>query len=457
MNTWFDTAMAVRNVRILGRAVRTALMCWFVTAVGGCAAITNPVADGIPVRRLAPELLVESKDALQPIPLSQLRQPPPATYLLASGDVLGVWIEGVLGTSNQSPPVTFGEPGQSQPAIGYPIPVMEDGSLHLPYIAPVKVSGLSLTEAENAIREAYTKKKQILQPGRERILVTLQRPRHYSVLVIREESTGVATGTSGPLGTSTQIGNIKRGTGQVVELPAYQNDVLHALTKTGGLPGLDAKNEVVVLRSPTRGQQDPSAMLDELQRVRPKASAQDEGAATRIIRIPLRVHPDEETSIRPQDIILRDGDIVAIQARDNEYYYTGGLLGAREVALPRDRDVNVVQAIAQVNGPLVNGAFSQNNLSGTIQPSGIGFPSPSQVTVLRRVGGSRQVAIHVDLSQALQDPRENILIQAGDVIVLQNSMGEAFAQYFTSVFRLNGVFTLLRQRDAIITSDVNLP
>ena len=32
------------------------------------------------------------------------------------------------------------------------------------------------------------------------------------------------------------------GTGQIIDLPAYQNDVLTALARTGGLPGTDAKN-----------------------------------------------------------------------------------------------------------------------------------------------------------------------------------------------------------------------
>ncbi len=40
----------------------------------------------------------------------------------------------------------------------------------------------------------------------------------------------------------------KRGSAHVVDLPAYENDVLHALSISGGLPGYDAFNEVWVLR-----------------------------------------------------------------------------------------------------------------------------------------------------------------------------------------------------------------
>src|SRR5260221_2037845 len=75
----------------------------------GCAALSNPVANGIPVRKLPPELLGESKANLQTIPLSLLRQPRADAYKLAAGDVLGIWIEGVLGEKGQPPPVRVTE------------------------------------------------------------------------------------------------------------------------------------------------------------------------------------------------------------------------------------------------------------------------------------------------------------------------------------------------------------
>src|SRR5262245_53572787 len=65
--------------------------------LNGCAALTNPVGDGVPVRHLNPELLGKPKDVSQTLPLSLLGQPAPDVYRLAPGDVLGVWIEGVLG------------------------------------------------------------------------------------------------------------------------------------------------------------------------------------------------------------------------------------------------------------------------------------------------------------------------------------------------------------------------
>src|SRR4051794_23637131 len=70
----------------------------------GCAALTNPAAEGVPVRLVPPELLAHPKDPEVTIPLNLLGQPPALTYRLAPGDFLGVYIDGVLGERNQPIP-----------------------------------------------------------------------------------------------------------------------------------------------------------------------------------------------------------------------------------------------------------------------------------------------------------------------------------------------------------------
>src|SRR5262245_390885 len=73
--------------------------------VNGCAALTNPVVEGAPVRRLPPELLGESRQDEVTIPLTLLEQQPSDVYLLGPGDVLGIWIEDVLGDPSVPPPL----------------------------------------------------------------------------------------------------------------------------------------------------------------------------------------------------------------------------------------------------------------------------------------------------------------------------------------------------------------
>jgi hypothetical protein len=419
------------------------LLCGFLT---GCAALTNPVANGVPVRRLPPELLAVPKEGTRPLPLTLLRRKPPDTYRLGPHDVLGIWIEGVLGERNQLPPVvSYNETRNLPPAVGFPIAIRSDGTISLPYIEPVSLQGLSIEEAQKAIRTAYLK-AQILKEGRERVLVTLLRRRVEQILVFREDTAvsagagagqGIGAGTRSfgvTLAPGSTPASLRRGTGFAVDLPAYENDVLHALAQTGGLPGLDAVNEVVIQRGYFPEGSDREMLLQELH-APPPGGTTTGGEQT--IRIPLRLRPGQVPSIRPEDIILHTGDIVYIQAREAEYFYTGGLLPPGQFVVPRDYDLDVVQAIALVGGPMVSGGLNPINLSGTFVQNGIGFPNPSLVSVIRRTPGGGQVAIRVDLNRALRDPRERILVQPKDVIILQQTPTEAITQYFTAVFKFN--------------------
>src|SRR5262245_18133508 len=175
-------------------------------ASSGCSALGNPVANGVPVRRLSPELLGESRANLELIPLTSLRQKPPDAYRLGPEDVLGVWIEGIVGAAGQPPPITY-QPGATQaPGLGYPVPVRADGTLSLPLVPPIQVKGLTLEQVEKAVPDAYV--PDILNPKQARIIVTLQRPRQYQVLVIRQDAQETAVGTAQQAGA--------RGVGFVV-------------------------------------------------------------------------------------------------------------------------------------------------------------------------------------------------------------------------------------------------
>jgi protein involved in polysaccharide export with SLBB domain len=429
----------------------------------GCAALTNPIANGIPVRLLPDELLAESREGFEPIPLTTLRQPPPDKYILAAGDTLGIYVEGVLGTRETPPPVNLPETTDLPPSVGYPFPIRDDGTVSLPYVEPVQVAGMTIEQAERAVINAYLQ-REILRPEDRRILVTLMRPRHMRVLVIREDSqqrqVTLQTESLIGLGTSrTQIGGAREGTGMVLELPAYQNDVLNALTRTGGLPGLESTQEVIVQRGYWDGDSDP---MTGMHGHPSQADLMDRGEdgnenRRRIIRIPMQTRGGEPLPFRPEDIILESGDIVLVQSRDPEFYYTGGLLPADEVPLPNDYDLTVVEAVLKVRGPLLNGGLNTSNLNGAVISAGVGNPSPSLLSVLRKTPGGGQVTIRVDLNEAVRDPRENLLVQAGDVLILQETPDEALTRYFTQVFQINLFTRFLNRNDAQGSASVVLP
>ncbi len=176
-----------------------------------------------------------------------------------------------------------------------------------------------------------------------------------------------------------------------------------------------------------------------------------------MIRIPLRLRIGEKPNISPSDVILQDGDIVNVRIRHGEFFYTGGLLPARLFPLPKNRDLDIVEALTLIGAPIINGGIGFNNLTGSISASGLGSASPSLITVLRRTACGTQIPIRVSLNQAFRDPRERILIMPGDVIILQATMLEAVSNYVSTIWRFNFIGTTVRQTDLTGTSTMNVP
>src|SRR5581483_5480616 len=147
------------------RLCAAAAMLFACLAPMGCTAITNPVADGVPVRLLPPEIIGPTKTCYQTIPLNLLKQTPAELYRLDSGDVLGVYVEGYLGEKAVPLPVHVAPllqmPGQNrlEPSAGYPVRVQEDGHIALPGVPKVLVKGMTIDEARSAIRDQYLKKE----------------------------------------------------------------------------------------------------------------------------------------------------------------------------------------------------------------------------------------------------------------------------------------------------------
>ncbi len=533
--------------------------------VTGCAAF-RPVK-GVPARYVPDEFRGPSRSGKRTIDLSLLRQTPCATHRVDARDMLSIYVEGVLGKRDEQPPVFY--PAQNSdipPTVGFPLPVRDDGTVSLPLVGAIPVRGLTLVEVEDRIRQAYTVNQKILQPGHDRIFVSLQKPRTHRILVIRQEaSSDVSVSAQGTL----NIGALKRGTGKVVNLPVYKNDVLNALAETGGLPGLDAENALYIIRSGTPPQpqwpqyqtdlhdakrtviraqspgwgapsaavnphgdyrrangsgwsgpnaapastqspgglagpqltpvpdpiaaspQPPQGMWSQPQApvmpqpmqnnwtpppaampinpmppmqaapsyappqyappemIPPPADYNSIEAALapqgpinigdnlegrHIVRIPIRLGPNENADIRPQDIILEDGDILFIESRDTEVFYTGGLLGGGQYSLPRDYDLDVLGAIAIASGRNGGGgggggSRATTSIGGQSALNGDVSISASKVIVLRPLPDGTQIPIHVDLYQALKDPSERTVIQPGDYILLQYTPLEAVGAF----------------------------
>lgn len=424
------------------------------TSLTGCSALTQPI-DGVPADRLPSQFFAEPKNDLVPVDISLLTLEPPREYLIGPGDILGVYIEGVLpfnppDSPPQPPPVNFPDAESTlPPSIGYPIAVQEDGSLALPLIEPLNVDGLTLEQVRDAIRDAYID-NDILRPEKARPIVTIIQERTVNVVVVREDGGGAGGLSLNQAGTAfIRGGSDRSASGGLVKLRAYQNDILHALVETGGLPGLNAKNQVKVLRASRTNKGAREDFLAKFRAQREAAKLDPCACLPKlpedpsILKIPLRLPPGESPNLTQEQITLQEGDIVYIESRETEVYYTGGLLPGGEFPLPRDYDLDVLGAMAMA-GQGVYGSTRQS--SGGLGGLGgaVATIPPGRLFILRNTDCNGQVAIEVDLTKAINDPRSRPLVQAGDTLILQYKCEEELLNFGLGTFFTYGIQELLR-------------
>ncbi len=417
----------------------------FCIASSGCVTFSS---HAIPADRLPPELKAIEKSARVPINPALLGQRPQREHQIVPGDVIGVYIRGLLPieTTASIPMVNTQGTFQAEyypprglvatASVGLPFQVGVDGTLNLPSLGLVNVAGLTLNQASQKIASLCIE-KQVVVSGVEYVHLSLVRSNVMRVVVLREEV---------QQDMPTQIRKehyvlAKRGYAHVLDLPEGENDVLHALTASGGLPGSDACNEVWILRQEMVGeetmrriwdgaanQQDPTEFINCLQ---PIATSK---------RIPLWTYEGCPTTISPEDVVLHDGDVVLLKPRDNEFFYTGGLLPGGEIPLPRDRDVDIIEAIAIANGS----TGAPGGAPAAVFRSGAGPGNvipPSRAVIVRKVAGREQVAIRVDLNQAVRNSKQRVIIQPGDLIMLNYKPNEAFGNILLNFVSFSWIWT----------------
>ena len=457
--------MKYKNMSIK-KAFNTRSMSWLqrASSVGlallgmlsaGCSTITQPIS-GIPARRIPPQFLAQSKNNLVPLDPARLSQEPPRDYLLDDGDILGIYIEGILpfvppDRPPEPPPVNFPDAtSQLDPSLGFPIAVINDGTIQLPNLEPIKVRGLTIDQTRDLIRKYYLDSEILRESSRLQPIVTLMKERTYNVIVIRQDMGAVGGGGGGAGQAGFTRATDYSATGRMLKLKAYQNDVLNALMESGGLPGVNAKNEVKILRASRADQRRRDEFVQQFYQQYycnpdpcgcPPPLPEDPS----ILKIPLRLPPGTIPEFGPENVVLEDGDIVYIESRDAEVFYTGGLLPGGEFKIPRDYDLDVLTAMALSGG----GISRQQNGGGGGGLGGIGGMvgqvPPGMLYVLRKTPCNGQITIAVDLAKANVDPRERILVQPGDILVLRFKPSEEILNFSLGTFFTFGIQYALRE------------
>jgi len=424
----------------------------------GCSTITQPIS-GIPAKRLPPQFLAQSKNNLVPLDPSRLSQEPPRDYLLDEGDILGIYIEGILpyvppDRPPEPPPVNFPDAtSQLDPSLGFPVAVINDGTIQLPNLEPIKVRGLTIDQTRDLIRKYYLDSEILKESSRLQPIVTLMKERTYNVIVVRQDIGTSGSNAAGQQGGSNSFtrGADQSASGRMVKLKAYQNDVLNALIESGGLPGVNAKNEVKVLRASRADQRRRDEFVQQFYQQYycnpdpcgcPPPLPEDPA----VLKIPMRLPPGVIPSIRSEDVILEDGDIVYIESREAEVFYTGGLLPGGEFRIPRDYDLDVVAAMALTGGGISSpqqGRGGGGGIGGGLGSLFGGVP-PGMLYVLRKTPCNGQITIEIDLAKANVDPRERILVQPGDILILRYKPSEEILNFGLGTFFTFGIQYALR-------------
>jgi protein involved in polysaccharide export with SLBB domain len=412
--------------------------------------LTQPI-DGIPARRLPPQFFQETKNDLIPIDISLLAQETPRQYILGPGDILGVTVDRILpyaepDTVPELPPVHFpSEKSDLPPATGFPITVLEDGMISLPLVKPIKVAGLTEDQARDLIRKTYLDAKILKEDESRKIspIVTIIKKRQINVVVIRQDN--ASGGQSTGRGVSATDYSAR---GQILKLDAYKNDILNALVETGGLPGVTAKNEIKILRSSRADQQARMAFMQQYASIvashcDPCSCPPPMPEDPTVLRIPLRLPAGVLPSIRPQDVILEEGDIVLIETRDTEFFYTGGLLPGGQFPIPRDYDLDALGAMAMAGSGVASRTGGGGGAGGIGGLTGV---APGRLYILRKTPCKGQIAIEVDLARAINDPRERPIIQPGDTLVLQYKPCEEAINFGMGTFFTYGITQLFNRR-----------
>lgn len=360
----------------------------------GCYAPLRSPA--IPATCLSDAYRMPERSFATELNLASLSIPAAQDYILGPNDTLEVSLSGLS------------DPGPKEQVRPVTVRIMSNGKVRLPLAGEVEVGGMNLSEAQQAIDEAYS-------PD------ILKSPKTSIVLVER------ATFNIPVIGELTNPG--------VHSLPRYENDIANALALAGGRTPFAAEVVEVHRRMPefelvrrvaaSSDSSDPQSAAFPAVAIDPAGAGMLMDESTKVVlRIPLKsgtpaiiadnqVYPQEHLSV--EDITLRQGDVVVVPRQPDEVFFVVGLLNEDNVVnfrvsdldrrlgnaflLPKDRDVDVVTAVA---------------MAGYIDP----IDSPTTVTVHRSVPGAPPMLIRVDLIAARYDWNENVYVQPGDIIYL---------------------------------------
>ena len=314
----------------------------------------------IPAAELPAKFRASNQAMRPPLDLTALASRSLNSDLIYPGDILDINV--VTGAEEETPEAL-------------PIRVSSDGSVDLQLVGVVSVAGLSMTEAEEQIRN-------------EAIARRIYRAPLVSVALNSRQMDRVRV-----VGAVNEPGDY--------ELPRFGSDLLAAIVRAKGLS--ETAGQEIEIRHRT------SAAGDVTQ-----ASFEPNGNTENTVHVDI-VEAMQGIS---GDLGLRDGSVVMVKEQRPEKIYVHGLVPHDgEFELPRDQPLRVTQAVAKAGGRDLEFA----NL----------------VHVTRFVEGyTEPVVIEVSMREAKADRDANPVLQAGDVVTVVETPTTFTIDFLRKFFRI---------------------
>ena len=339
------------------RAGFAACLCTFLVCQG-CA--TNAML----ARELPREWHAVAASNAQTVDLSKLASATIPQDLIAQGDVISIDLR--VGMKKDDNPT-------------FTARVQDNGEVDLPYIGGIPIVGLTMLEAEDAIRTAAINRNVYRDPL---ITVSMKSPKVNRITVIGAVN--------------------KPGT---IELRPGNCDLLQAITAAGNLS--DDAGTIVEVRHPgfqpgTAPEERSPAVADGaadgvISAGGESVTATPTGAKT--LKVDLASIGKEGVGIPT----LTDGTVIWVDKQDPLPLTVVGLVNAAgQFEFPVGQSLSVLDAISLSRG--------------------ISSPVANKIYVIRkRSGVAEPQLIQVSYSKAKRDGRENILLQPGDVVSVEQT------------------------------------
>lgn len=300
----------------------------------------------------------------QTVDLSKLASATIPQDLIAQGDVIAVDLR--VGLKKDDNP-------------NFTTRVQENGEIDLPFIGSIPIVGMSMQDAEQAIRTSAIRRDVYRDP---KVTVSMVRPRVNRITVIgavnKPGTIELRPGNSDLLQAITAAGNLAEEAGTIVEVrhPGFQPGT----APQGGSPAIAAGGADGVISA--SGEMAPVALT---------------GAKT--LKVDLASIGSEGVGIPT----LTDGTVIWVDKQDPLPLTVVGLVATPgQFEFPVGQDLSVLDAISLSRG--------------------INNPVANKIYVIRkRPGVAEPLLIEVSYSRAKRNGRENILLQPGDVVSVEQT------------------------------------